>query len=41
MSLGRVFSGVALGLSMAVGGSWIAEISCREGAANRRRHAPR
>ncbi|MCB1296393.1 MAG: MFS transporter [Gordonia sp.] len=35
MSLGRVFSGVALGLSMAVGGSWIAEISRREGAANR------
>ena len=35
MSLGRVFSGVALGPSMAVGGSWIAEISRREGAANR------
>jgi len=35
MSLGRVFSGVALGLSMAVGGSWIAEISRRAGAANR------
>ena len=34
MSLGRVFSGVALGLSMAVGGSWIAEISRREGSAN-------
>ncbi|GAB89065.1 MFS transporter [Gordonia rhizosphera] len=31
LSLGRVASGVALGLSMAVGGTWIAEISHREG----------
>lgn len=29
---GRLFSGVALGLAMAVGGSWIKEISDREGA---------
>ncbi|MFW0786603.1 MFS transporter [Gordonia sp. CPCC 206044] len=31
LSVGRVASGVALGLSMAVGGSWITEISRREG----------
>lgn len=31
LSTGRVFSGVALGLSMAVGGSWIAELTVREG----------
>nr|WP_232017210.1 MFS transporter [Gordonia insulae] len=32
LSVGRVASGVALGLSMAVGGSWISEISKRDGA---------
>lgn len=32
LSLGRVCSGVALGLSMAVGGSWIKELSDRQGA---------
>lgn len=32
LSAGRVFSGVALGLSMAVGGSWLAEISAADGA---------
>ncbi|WP_420714159.1 MFS transporter [Gordonia sp. SL306] len=32
LSVGRVASGVALGLSMAVGGSWIAEISARDGS---------
>ncbi|MGC5248920.1 MFS transporter [Gordonia sp. DT219] len=31
LSVGRVFSGVALGLSMAVGGSWITELSMRAG----------
>ncbi|MXP23703.1 MFS transporter [Gordonia sp. HNM0687] len=31
LSAGRVASGVALGLSMAVGGSWLAEISHRNG----------
>jgi predicted MFS family arabinose efflux permease len=31
LSAGRIASGVALGLSMAVGGSWIAEISARDG----------
>ena len=31
LSVGRVFSGVALGLSMAVGGSWIAELTVRDG----------
>lgn len=31
LSVGRVASGVALGLSMAVGGSWLAEISHRNG----------
>ncbi|MGV9712653.1 MFS transporter [Gordonia sp. NPDC003424] len=42
LSAGRVCSGVALGLSMAVGGSWIAEISARDGggrAAGARRAA--
>ncbi|MDL9937504.1 MFS transporter [Gordonia sp. ABSL1-1] len=32
LGVGRVFSGVALGLSMAVGGSWIKELSDRDGA---------
>ncbi|MFW0793651.1 MFS transporter [Gordonia sp. CPCC 205515] len=32
LSVGRVCSGVALGLSMAVGGSWLAEISAHNGA---------
>ena len=32
LSIGRVFSGIALGLSMAVGGSWITELSVRGGA---------
>lgn len=32
LSAGRICSGVALGLSMAVGGSWLAEISARDGA---------
>ena len=31
LSIGRVFSGIALGLSMAVGGSWITELSVRGG----------
>ncbi len=31
LSVGRVLSGVALGLSMAVGGSWIAELTVRDG----------
>ncbi|MBE7195083.1 MFS transporter [Gordonia polyisoprenivorans] len=42
LSVGRVFSGVALGLSMAVGGSWITELSVRAGdraAAGARRGA--
>lgn len=42
LSIGRVFSGVALGLSMAVGGSWITELSVRGGdrpAAGARRAA--
>lgn len=32
LGAGRIASGIALGLSMAVGGSWIAEISIRDGA---------
>lgn len=32
LALGRVCSGVALGLAMAVGGSWIKELSDRDGA---------
>ncbi|GAA1482585.1 MFS transporter [Gordonia sinesedis] len=32
LAVGRVLSGVALGLSMAVGGSWITELSVRSGA---------
>ncbi|MGW5523820.1 MFS transporter [Gordonia sp. NPDC003950] len=42
LSIGRVCSGVALGLSMAVGGSWITELSIRGGdkaAAGARRAA--
>lgn len=42
LSIGRVFSGIALGLSMAVGGSWITELSVRGGdkpAAGARRAA--
>lgn len=32
LSAGRILSGVALGLSMAVGGSWVAELSTRAGS---------
>ncbi|MFT3660917.1 MAG: MFS transporter [Gordonia sp. (in: high G+C Gram-positive bacteria)] len=32
LALGRVCSGIALGLAMAVGGSWIKELSDRDGA---------
>ncbi|MCD2144947.1 MFS transporter [Gordonia paraffinivorans] len=32
LTVGRVCSGIALGLSMAVGGSWIKELSDRDGA---------
>ena len=32
LTAGRVCSGIALGLSMAVGGSWIKELSDRDGA---------
>lgn len=32
LSIGRIFSGAALGLSMAVGGSWIKELSDRRSA---------
>lgn len=32
LAAGRIFSGIALGLAMAVGGSWIKELSDREGA---------
>lgn len=32
LAVGRVFSGIALGLSMAVGGSWIKELSDRDGS---------
>lgn len=32
LTAGRIFSGLALGLSMAVGGSWIKELSDRSGA---------
>jgi len=32
LALGRVLSGVALGLAMAVGGTWIKELSDRQGA---------
>ncbi|MFT3716678.1 MAG: MFS transporter [Gordonia sp. (in: high G+C Gram-positive bacteria)] len=32
LAVGRVFSGIALGLAMAVGGSWIKELSDRAGA---------
>ncbi|MGV9860695.1 MFS transporter [Gordonia sp. NPDC003425] len=42
LSVGRVCSGIALGLSMAVGGSWITELSVRAGdrpAAGARRAA--
>lgn len=42
LSIGRVLSGIALGLSMAVGGSWITELSIRAGdrpAAGARRAA--
>ena len=32
LAVGRIFSGIALGLAMAVGGSWIKELSDRDGA---------
>lgn len=32
LAAGRIFSGIALGLAMAVGGSWIKELSDRDGA---------
>ncbi len=32
LAAGRIFSGLALGLAMAVGGSWIKELSDRDGA---------
>lgn len=31
LSVGRLLSGIALGLAMAVGGSWVAELTIRSG----------